>query len=135
MHTGPYPPRLLLSAQLEYDVIRLDDVDAPSGGPWKVRTRAYRYHVMTEDLCEVLLWHRHPGGNSTYLDPHLHVGATQLDSDAIISRARHHPTGRIAFEQVLLQLIDEFHVVQQREDWETKLNETLQRFATWRTWV
>lgn len=129
------PERLLLSAQLEYDVIKLDEAEAQPGGPWKVRTRAYRYHLMTEDYCEVLLWHWHPGGQSHYGDPHLHIGGTQLQTNAVISKARHNPTGRIAFEQVLLQLLGEFEVVHRREDWHTQLNATLERFATWRTWT
>lgn len=129
------PERLLLSAQLEYDVVRLEGEDASPGAKWKVRTRAYRYHLMTDDYCEVLLWHWHPNGNSPFLDPHLHVGGTQMRSDAVISRARHHPTGRIAFEQVLLQLLAEFSVVHMRDDWEAQLNDTLARFAKWRTWV
>jgi hypothetical protein len=99
-----------------------------------VQTRAYRYHVMTEDLCEVVLWHWHPGGRSHYQDPHMHLGSTQLQTSAVISGARHHPTGRIAFEQVLLQLLSEYSVAPRREDWEDQLNSTLARFADWRTW-
>lgn len=127
--------RLLLSAQLEYDVVKLDEPPPEADGPWKVRTRAYRYHVLTADFCDVALWHWHPGGESLHCDPHLHLGATQLQSDAVISHKNHHPTGRIAFEQVLLHLIGEYGVEAQRTDATTTLNETLARFAEWRTWA
>jgi hypothetical protein len=67
---------LMFSAQLEYDVVKLDNPPPEVEGPWKVGTRGYRYHLMIEDLCEVLVWHWPPDGNSTYTDPHLHVGRT-----------------------------------------------------------
>jgi hypothetical protein len=35
---------------------------------------------------------------------------------------------------VLLQLIAEYGVKPRRDDWSDQLNETLARFATWRTW-
>lgn len=128
------PDKLQFSAQLQYDVVRLDEPAPDAEGPWKVVTRAYRYHVITADLCEVVLWHWHPGGSSTYDDPHMHLGQTQLRKDAVAQRAKHHPTGRIAFEQVLLQLIAEYDVAPTRDDWEAQLDDTLARFARWRTW-
>lgn len=132
--TLPGAARLLLSAQLEYDLVKLSDPPPGVRGPWKVATRAYRYHVLTADHCEVALWHWHPG-NEGHSDPHLHVGATQLSKDAVISHKNHHPTGRIAFEQVLLQLITEYDGVEaERADAIEQLNETFARFAKWRTW-
>lgn len=128
------PDRLQLAAALEYDVVRLDDPPPGAEGPWKVRTRAYRYHVVAQDLAEVALWHWHPGGSSKYIDPHMHIGRQQILPDAVISRATHHPTGRIAFEQVLQQLIQEFGIEPRRDDWNERLEESLARFAEWRTW-
>jgi len=38
------------------------------------------------------------------------------------------------FEKVLFQLLAEDGVKPTRDDWETCLNKTLERFAKWRTW-
>jgi hypothetical protein len=123
---------LLLFAQLEYDVVRTDDVDR---GPWKVRTRGYRYHVLSADEDEVALYHWHPGGTSTYEDPHVHVGPTQLHGEAIITKRMHLPSGRIAFEQVLTLMIREFGVEPRRDDHEAVIEDCFSRFAKWRTWT
>jgi len=118
---------------LEYAVVK-DPKAESRERRWKVRTLGYRYHVMLSDLTEVALWHWHPSGKSSYKDPHFHVGVAQLEAGAVVRRAKHNPSGRIAFEQVLLQLLAEYGVKPARDDWETCLNATLDRFATWRTW-
>jgi hypothetical protein len=123
---------LLLFAQLEYDVVRTDDVNR---GPWKVRTRGYRYHVLSVDEREVVLYHWHPGGASRYEDPHVHVGGSQLSHGAVLTGKTHLPGGRIAFEQVLTLLIQECDVVPLRDDHVDVLDDCFQRFAKWRTWT
>lgn len=123
---------LQLYAQLEYDVVETDDDDR---GPWKVRTRAYRHHVLTADTSEVALYHWHPGGTSRYEDPHAHVGTTQLRRAAIITGRMHLPSGRIAFEQVLMLLIREFGIEPRRDDHEAVIEDCFARFAKWRTWT
>jgi hypothetical protein len=123
---------LLLFAQLEYDVVRTEDVDR---GPWKVRTRGYRYHVLSADEREVVLYHWHPGGTSRYEDPHAHVGRSQLAPGAVLTGKTHLPGGRIAFEQVLALLIREFGIEPRRDDHADVLDDCFQRFAKWRTWT
>ncbi len=46
----------------------------------------------------------------------------------------HVPSGRIAFEQVLLFVIDELGVVPAREAAREVLGEVLERFRQYRTW-
>jgi hypothetical protein len=125
--------RLQLSAGLDYDVIYLDDPPPEAEGPYKVATRRYRYHVLTDDMREVLLWHWHPDSSSTMHDPHVHLGTTQLAPTAVINKRVHVATSRVAFEQVLLTTID-LGVTPLRDDWASTLNESLAAFARWRTW-
>ena len=47
----------------------------------------------------------------------------------------HIPTGRTALEDMLRLMIRDFGVEPQRSDWSAVLDETLARYATWRTWA
>jgi len=123
--------RAQLHVQMEYAVVRSEDADR---GRYKVSTRAYRYHVLTQDGTEALLFHWHPGGNSTQKRPHVHLGNSLLGRDAVISRKAHVPTGRVALESVIRFLVDEYQVVPLREDHEQILEACLLRFERWRTW-
>lgn len=74
-------------------------------GRLKPATALYYYQII-EDERSVLEWHYHP--DRTYRDCHLHV------EEPIAARPTfgklHVPTGRVAFEDVLLFLIDEYGV-------------------------
>jgi hypothetical protein len=39
--------RLHLSVAIQYEVVKTDDRER---GPWKVSTRKYMYHVVTDDI-------------------------------------------------------------------------------------
>ena len=123
--------RLHLAVAIQYEVVRTDD---PDRGPWKVSIRKYMYHLVTDDMTEVILFHWHPDGKSAQQSPHLHVGTSQLTPASVVSRRTHVPTGRVALEAVLELLIRDFGVVPLRTDWEAALSESKQRFDQWRTW-
>lgn len=122
---------LKFHASIEYELAETDDAER---GPWKVRTRQYRYHVVTADQTEVLLYHWHPDSTPQRPYPHLHVGSTQLTANAVISGGDHIPTGRVALESVIRLLITEFAVAGRRDDWSKVLEDAEQRFIRWRTW-
>jgi hypothetical protein len=92
------------------------------------------YHVVTDDMTEVILFHWHPDGKSTQQAPHLHVGSSQLTPASVVSRRTHVPTGRVALEAVLELLIRDFGVVPLRTDWEVSLTKSRRTFEQWRTW-
>jgi hypothetical protein len=126
----PGPKRLHLSAGLEYELVETDD---PDRGRWKVSTRKYMYHVVTDDHTEVILFHWHPDTSSrTY--PHIHLGSSQLLPTAVVGHGDHIPTGRLSFELVLTYLISEQGVVPRRGDWEKVLAENNAAFTQWQTW-
>lgn len=124
-------PRLHLSVALEYELIETDD---PDRGPWKVSTKRYRYHVVSDDKTEVILFHWLPEGNCSTEDPHLHVGHSQLTSGAVLTRKTHVPTGRVSLESVIRLLITEFGVIPLRADWSERLTECEAGFRRFRTW-
>lgn len=92
------------------------------------------YHVVTDDLTEVIAFHWHPNSHGGQQGPHLHVGSSQLTKGAVVSRRTHVPTGRVALESVLDLLISDFGVVPLRSDWEKTLAASFARFRQWRTW-
>lgn len=68
-------------------------------GPWKVQTTAYFYELRRGEH-ELIAYHWHPQGASSYTTPHLHIGPGAELGFAALRRA-HLPTGRIAVEEVL----------------------------------
>jgi len=124
------PAGLEMSARLFYEIIR----DSRDGyGPYRVTTRGYEYSLRTADGCAVIGYHWHPLGNSHVTVPHLHLGATQLRPNAILTGKGHYPTGRITFEAVVKSAID--HGAEPvRDDWDARLAETELRHLQHRTW-
>ncbi len=100
-------------------------------GERKVVTDAYAYTLsQSPELAdELLAWHWQPEGGQ---EPHMHIGHGHAHFDAL-SRL-HVPSGRIAFEQVLLFAIEELGVLPVREDAKEVLSEVLERFRQYRTW-
>jgi hypothetical protein len=117
---------------LEYEVVeaRHDKVR----GPWKVRTRQYRYHVVSDDNAEVVLYHWLPEGKCSTKRPHVHVGQSQLSPDAVFTRKQHMPTGRVSLEEVILMLIEELNVVPLKNDYRSVLEDGHAKFCEFRTW-
>jgi hypothetical protein len=131
---GEYIPlkgaqRLHLMATIEYEIIPIDD---PQRGPWKISTRKYRYHVVTDDHTEVVLYHWHPGSKTDLA--HVHLGSSQLMPNAVVDSHDHMPTGRISLESVLAYLITDLGVVALRKDYLQVLAKNNSNFETWRTW-
>jgi hypothetical protein len=94
-------------------------------GERKVVTAQYVYTLAEdEDLAQELFsWQWHPGDWS---HPHLHVRT---------DHKLHIPTGRVAFEQVLLVAITDYGVEPAKTDAPEILAETLRRFRLFRSWA
>lgn len=101
---------------------------------YKVKTRQYWYtlkHVDTGDEAVAFHWHPDAKGDVAY--PHVHIGTVELSGEGMLSRKNHMPTGRMAFEQVLMLLRDS-GAEPLRQDWENVLHQNLDAFIEWRTW-
>lgn len=129
------PHRYNFSASIEYDVIENPSASS-AADKFRVTTRGYMYHLLTEDFQDILLWHWHPEGHSHYTGPHLHIGKVQLGLNAVAENFQHVPTGRIAFEDVLLHLIQTSRVetLRTRDESVEVLMSSLQLFHQHRTW-
>jgi hypothetical protein len=105
----------------------------PRDRRFKVGTKAYYYTVRrAEDDGEIILFHWHPsGGHVTY--PHVHIGSAELSRNGLLSGKSHMPSGRIAFEQVLIMLHD-LGAEPGQSDWEAVLDRNLKTFVDWRSW-
>jgi hypothetical protein len=102
-------------------------------GGLKVTTLAYDYSIEDASGHEILAYHWHPD-DSRFKFPHLHIGhaaGTGLRGEI---RKIHFRTGRMAFEDIALQLIREFGVVPDRDDAEQVLESNLEKFRNHRTW-
>jgi hypothetical protein len=123
--------RYALTLSQHYRIVKAE----AARGPWKVETVAY-YYTVKEPVPphrEIFGYHWHPESRSPITFPHFHlheganIGARHL-------AGAHFPTGRIAVEQVLRLLIEEFNVQPLRDDWSTVLQQTQERFEQWRLW-
>src|SRR5439155_9569266 len=90
-------------SELTINVIMNYKIVEASGklGPYKVRITAYYYSLEDKDGDEILLYHWHPDNTPNIKFPHLHICQTNF-------KKKHLPTSRIALEQVLRLVVDEF---------------------------
>jgi hypothetical protein len=113
----PGYPRFTFSMGQRFSLRHVpDDTDR---GPWKVRTEAYQYTLHDADGRELWAYHYHPQGLSPITWPHFHMyAATGVREDLAKG---HYPTNRVAFEEVLLLLLDlkrgRFGIRPLRADW------------------
>jgi hypothetical protein len=94
---------------------------------------AYYYTLRESNGPEIFSYQWHPKQRSSVTFPHLH-----LRSGAKIGRAEfadaHLPTGRVALEDFVRLLIDDFGVLPIRSDWETALLQSRAEFDEDRSW-
>ena len=113
-----------LTFEHRYRVIETkDDADR---GRWKATTVAYLYDI-DDEVGELLAYHWHPVGHHADPRPHLHI---RTDEGGRIWL----PAGRVAVEEIIRLLVEQFEVAPQRNDWEQILDEAQTAFETWRTW-
>jgi hypothetical protein len=93
-------------------------------GERKVITAEYAYTLAADEGLreELVAWHWQQG--AAWPHPHLHVRGEKP----------HIPTGRVAFEEVLLYAITDLGVTPARNDAVDVLQETLRRFKAHQSW-
>lgn len=133
LSSGIEPTALSGSTQLSLTVSHGYSVEQDSAGLWRVQTRSYAYHVYDAAGRRILGYHWHPGGRSRVQAPHLHVYVDESFGGRHLSRV-HFLTGRIALEDVVEVLVEEFEVTPRRADWKATLHKTRELFEQERTW-
>ena len=90
------------------------------------------YELQTASGELVWSYHWHP---TTRVErPHMHLGHTQLATDAVLSDKAHHPTDRVSLESIVRACITEYGVEPMKEDWENTLALREGQFKLWRHW-
>ena len=113
--------RYELTVAQNYEIIHVPDDKVR--GPWRVRTLGYAYEVFDDDF--VMGYHWHPTSEGV-LFPHLHWK---------VEHEHHLPTGRVAFEDVILCLLGEpFNVPEARANAKDVLGYGRERFEMYRSW-
>jgi hypothetical protein len=113
---------------------RLERVsDAVHRDEFDVAIRSYFYRILDRDEREIVAYHWHPEGRSTFDRPHLHVPAAEpivlaQPSGSPLTGVKTHlsrlhlPTGRIGIEEIVELLITDFAVDPLRSDWKELLS-------------
>jgi hypothetical protein len=120
---------LALSVRHDYGIVRGEGLY----GRWKVKTTAYYYELQSRSGAEVLSYHWHPESRSPATFPHMHIGTGSGVEVGGLLKA-HFPTPRMALEDFLRMLIEDFGVQCEREDWENVLGRSRAKFEADRTW-
>lgn len=116
-----------------------------------MRTAEYYYGIEDVDGREVFAYHWHPLVTPQVLFPHLHVykgaigraslerGDLPLTHNALRTdlNEAHLPTRRVALEDVLRLLLEQFDVEARcdRTEWDKRLRETRRSFVEDRSWL
>ena len=87
---------------------------------WTVAEEGYRYRILDADHREILAYHWHPTGLSSYAAQHLHIGHGAMIRREELHRA-HLPTGHVSVTDILRLLIRDFSASPRRRDWRAVL--------------
>ena len=89
--------------------------------PWTVAEVGYRYEIMDANAREILAYHWHPTGQSSFISQHLHIGYGAMLGREEFQNA-HLPTGYVSIVDVMRFLVRDFDVIPRRSEWESILN-------------
>ncbi len=120
---------LTIQVSQQYRVIENPDPRKP----WQVKTVSYHYTLGEIGGREILSYQWHPNVPRSVTFPHLHLQHGAGLGRPEFQRA-HLPTGRVALEDFVQLLIDDFGVPSAREDWEAALEESRKEFESDRSW-
>lgn len=85
---------------------------------WTVIETGYRYKILDANHREILAYHWHPVGQSSFISQHLH-----LSHGAMLGREELHtahlPTGYVSSTDIIRLLIRDFGATPRRGDWES----------------
>lgn len=109
--------RLWLSLQQYYRIV---ESQVPRT-QWTVIETGYRYRIMDSDQREILAYHWHPTGRSSFISQHLHIGHGAMAAREELQTA-HLPTGYVALADIIRLIIRDFRATPRRHDWESVLS-------------
>lgn len=129
--------KVLLEASIQFTVIQREEDKfgnrVSARERYKVSTRGYMYKIMYEDESEIISYHWHPEAKGEVKYPHEHLGSALLKDEGLLKKKTHLRTGRMAFEDVLLNLL-EMGAVPLNLSWQTILEKNRAAFEKWKSW-
>ncbi|MGB6058528.1 MAG: hypothetical protein WBF71_09700 [Microthrixaceae bacterium] len=118
--------------------ISVEIIEDAANGPFRVTTRESIHELV--DLStdptkgdRLVAWHYHPGGPGVVY-PHLHLPKALRRDDPWSIAKSHVPTGRVAFEDIALYLIEELGVSPTRDGYRAQLSDSRDLHALHRSW-
>ena len=109
--------RLWLFFEQYYRIVRSEI----SGNLWTVVEVSYRYRIMDSGQREILAYHWHPVGRSSFISQHLHIGHGAIAAREELHSA-HLPTGYVSLPDIIRLLIRDLRVTPRRSDWQSILS-------------
>ena len=108
------PARIWLYFQQYYRVAQSET----SGNSWTVAEVGYRYRILDTNHREILAYHWHPIGQSSFISQHLHIGHDAMTAREELHTA-HLPTGYVSLPDIIRLLIRDFGATPRRGDWQS----------------
>ena len=106
-----------LSFQQYYRIVETEFSD----DTWTVMEAGYEYEILDDDHREILAYHWHPTGLSSFASQHLHLGyGASIGREELLTA--HLPSGYVSAADILRLLIRDFDAIPRRPDWEPILN-------------
>ena|SRR5215217_5895232 len=123
---------LFFRASMKFET--LDRGQSEKRWRYRITTREYIYEVTGPKSEQVISAHWHPlARNSKFADPHWHIGGVALaKGDVYLDRA-HIPSPRVSIEEFIRLMIEDF-VQPRADDWDSRLRQTHNAFAKYKTW-
>ena len=88
---------------------------------WTVIETGYEYSIMDADQREILAYHWHPTGRSSFISQHIHIGHGAFLTREELHTA-HLPTGYVSLSDIIRLLIGDLRVTPRRSDWQSILS-------------
>ena len=108
--------RLRLFFQQYYRIVQ----SGVSHAMWTVVEEGYNYSIRDAGGREILGYHWHPTGISSYVSQHLHIGHGAMVGREELHNA-HLPTGYVSIRDISRLLIGDLGAAPRRGDWEAVL--------------
>ena len=106
-----------LSFQQYYRIVETEVPD----DRWTVIEAGYEYEILDSDHSEVLAYHWHPTGLSSFASQHLHLGyGASIGREELLNA--HLPSGYVSVADILRLLIRDFDATPRRPDWDSVLS-------------
>jgi hypothetical protein len=124
---------LFFQASMKFETV--DRGQSKGRDRYRISTQEYIYEVTGPKRQPLISAHWHPlARNSTFVDPHWHIGGVSVAQDRVYLDRAHIPSPRVSIEEFIRLMIEELGVAPRNDDWDKRLRQTHKVFAKYKTW-